>query len=456
MILPRDAQRATSFARPPARQDLAPGAPGSKRALVLEPFANSLTGGTSYEAEEVKALTQAGFSVDVLRNSAVTVSALEKLATYSFVYMETHSNTWAAGDAVVMTGETDSKPYVPLFVDGSVVQTTVEGQSQNQFFNAVTSTFFKLHVGKFPDSSMLFFNGCDLLPATAFWKVLQTKYVATMLAWNGFALDTAAEPAGEFVLARLWAGDTVADAIAAARDIGLADSKTPDGTVGHLGYLGDGTNTLAKALTGAAPGPTATPGPTTTATPAVASYLSVGLIGRVRPGSHQVVQVTASPGAEVRIRVMYPNGDHQSAAMTADGKGKTRYSYVQAASKITHDHLQAVVQVTAQTKRAVVIQQAHYRILFAPIDVSVEPRQQSAGGKVNIWVHTKPGNRPITVSLSSASGTDTELRGRSNGGGWAHLVYIVPVAPPGDKTVVSAELQDGTHTSSTRSAFVTT
>ena len=63
-----------------------------------------------------------GFSVDVLRNSQVTVATMESLSNYSVVYMETHSGTLGDGDAIVLTRQTSSAGITNLFKDGSVAQ----------------------------------------------------------------------------------------------------------------------------------------------------------------------------------------------------------------------------------------------------------------------------------------------------------------------------------------------
>lgn len=235
----------------------------SPRAILLEPFASSLPRYRTQEAQEINILTNAGFGVDVLRNRRVTVKALENLPSYSVVYMETHSNIWGAGDVVIMTGETNDQNYLPLLRDGSIVQTTVAGQKKKVYYNALTTAFFAKHLDNFPNNSILFFNGCSLLKAAPFWTALQQRNVATLISWDEFALDSIAGPAGEYVLAHLWTGQTVAASIAAAKAVGLGKSVRGK-KVAHLGFLGDGANTLLRALRGAAP---VTPTPTSTATP---------------------------------------------------------------------------------------------------------------------------------------------------------------------------------------------
>jgi hypothetical protein len=176
--------------------------------------------------------------------------------------METHSNIWGAGDVVIMTGETNDQNYLPLLRDGSIVQTTVAGQKKKVYYNALTTAFFAKHLDNFPTNSILFFNGCSLLKAAPFWTALQQRNVATLISWDEFALDSVAGAAGEYVLAHLWSGQSVAASIAAARAIGLGKSVRGK-TVAHLGFLGDGSDTLLRALHGST---SVTPSSTATAT----------------------------------------------------------------------------------------------------------------------------------------------------------------------------------------------
>lgn len=264
VILPRTVRRTTpsaGLALLRRNQILGPGTGGAK-ALVLEPFADELQMGPDAGKVEADALTRAGFAVDVLRNQDVTVGIMEQLANYSVVYMETHSAVLPGGDAVVVTGETDTTPYASLFKDHSLLQAYVAGDKTRTLYDAITSVFVTRHMGAFPNNSIVFLNGCAVLQAPALWNALQQQNVSTLISWDADVYSSDNEVAGDYVMTNLANGDTVATDTSSAVTKGLGTSVV-DGKTAHLGFLGDGGNTLALALSHA----TVTPTPTTTASP---------------------------------------------------------------------------------------------------------------------------------------------------------------------------------------------
>lgn len=263
-LLPRTPHRAvinlkSSSLRPMASlRDTSPG-----KAIVLEPFADELGLGSDAGQGEIAPLQSAGFSVDVLRNVQVTVATMENLSNYSVVYMETHSGTLGDGDAIVLTRQTSSAGISNLFKDGSVAQGLAYGDQA--LYIAIKSQFILQHMGKFPVSSIIFLNGCELLGATVMWNAFHQQGVATMISWDNKVVNTLDEQAADFMFPRLARGETVASNVEAARAANLG-SSTFENAVAHLGYLGDGNNTFSNALQGVAP-PTATPTITSTALP---------------------------------------------------------------------------------------------------------------------------------------------------------------------------------------------
>lgn len=269
VILPPGQGRVAAAAALRFRPNARSASDGSARALVLEPFADELGRGADAGRQEVSMLASAGFRVDVLRNGQVTVPVAERLADYSVVYMETHSGITADGDAVVATGETDTSPYAPLYGEHSLVQVFVAGDTEGALYNAFTGTFVSLHVGNFPQGSILFLNGCSILKAPALWAALRARHAASLLGWDDEANAAVTDAAAQVVLRAMASGASVRDGVAEARQAGLGTSPAQDG-IAHLGYLGDGDETLAQAREGtvqaATPTPTATSTPTPTAT----------------------------------------------------------------------------------------------------------------------------------------------------------------------------------------------
>jgi hypothetical protein len=263
-LLPRAIHRAaiklkSSLLRPLVSvRDTAPG-----KSIVLEPFADELGLGSDAGQGEITPLQSAGFSVDVLRNSQVTVATMESLSNYSVIYMETHSGTLGDGDAIVLTRQTSSAGISDLFKDGSVAQGLAYGDQA--LYIAIKSQFVLQHMGKFPVSSIIFLNGCELLGANVLWDAFHRQGIATMISWDNKVINTLDEQAADFMFPRLAKGETVASNVEAAKAANLGIS-TFESAEAHLGYLGDGNNTLANALQGVLP-PTATPTITSTALP---------------------------------------------------------------------------------------------------------------------------------------------------------------------------------------------
>ncbi len=239
-------------------RDTSPG-----KAIVLEPFADELGLGPDAGQGEITSLQAAGFSVDVQRNAEVTVSTMESLSNYSVVYMETHSGTLGDGDAIVLTRQTSSAGINNLFKDGSVAQGLAYGDQA--LYIAIKSQFVLQHMGKFPASSIIFLNGCELLGANVMWDAFHQQGVATMISWDNKVINTLDEQAADFMFPRLANGETVASNVEAAKAANLGTS-TFGNAEAHLGYLGDGNNTFSNALKGVLP-PTATPTITSTALP---------------------------------------------------------------------------------------------------------------------------------------------------------------------------------------------
>jgi len=507
------------------------GAPaGAARALVMEPFASQLGLGPQAGDAEVGDLQSAGYSVDQLYDSQVTLKALTTLSQYNVAYMQTHAGVVTGGEGIVASGELEgTDPNVgPLIRNGTVILIGVSGSSQKYY--GITSSFITRYEGQFPAHSLVFLNGCNLLSSPRFWNALSAKGAGVLVSWDREATSTDNFIAGATFFKYMDnPGTTVTSAIAAVRAAGFGTSLV-EGAVANLGSTGDGTVTLGNAaaapektpqpgtptpglpvatgqptnsgptptalvlrtpipptatsvaqptatrtvtgtaqptatrtapgtaqptvtgtiqatatvivsgtaqptVTGTVPAtqqpmatgttipgpaqtPTATPRPTGTSTqPTVLLHLKQ----KVAPGSQQVVTLTSSANTVLHIRVDYPNGDHQSAKMTTNAAGKAVYRYKQGASKITHSNAIATITITIDKGAKA---SKSYTILFNHIDVSVEPRVQSPGRKVTIWVHSAP-HMAIVTSLSFPNHTYFQRKAKTGPKGWSYMTYVV-------------------------------
>lgn len=273
--VPLARQQAPAFSR-----DQVPAAQG--QALVLEPFATQLGLGPNAGDTEVQDLQTAGYQVNQLYDTAVSVASMVSLSHYNVVYMQTHAGVLAGGGlGVVTTGEpANGDPAVaPFLRNGSVIEVGISGSSKTYY--AITSTFIHNYEGPFPAHSILFFNGCDLLSSSEFWNVLAAKGAGVMVSWTAEATSTDNFIAGVELFKFLdTPGTSVDSAISDVRGAGYGTSLV-NGHTATLGDLGDGTITLQSAANTAVstpvPGATATlptvaPQPTgsgPTATPVV-------------------------------------------------------------------------------------------------------------------------------------------------------------------------------------------
>lgn len=276
---------------------------GAARALVLEPFAGELSLGSTAGGAEMDALQRAGYAVYVRRDGGVTVPVLETLGNYSAVYMETHSGTLPGGDAIIATGETDFAPYASMAPtrfggDGSLMPALVAGDPTHRLYVAVTSTFIRLHVGRFPPDSIVFLNGCSLLQAPLFWQTLQSRGVASLISWNEQTDANVADPAGAVVVQDLMAGDTVEGSMQAASNAGL--DVTNSSPPAHLGFDGDGGARLSIFIT---PTPTLVSATPVAAPPARVHVRLPSLRFGAESGGHGYALVGARVGMRVAVVV---------------------------------------------------------------------------------------------------------------------------------------------------------
>jgi len=500
------------------------GAPaGAARALVMEPFASQLGLGPQAGDAEVGDLQSAGYSVDQLYDTQVTLKALTTLSQYNVAYMQTHAGVVTGGEGIVASGvkEGTDPNVAPLIRNGTVILIGVSGTTQKYY--GITSSFVTQYEGQFPAHSLVFLNGCNLLSAPRFWNALAGKGAGVLVSWDREATSTSNFIAGaQFFKYMDNAGTTVDSAIGAVHAAGFGTSLV-DGTVANFGSTGDGTITLGNAAAAPektpqpgtpTPGlpsatgqptnsgptptalvlrtsipPTATPIPQPTATrtvsgppqptvtgtvPATAQATATGAVQaatstvsgtaqptvtgtvpatvpptatgtlppgpqqtptahptppavslhlkqKVAPGSQQIVKLKSSAHTVLHIRVAYPNGDHQSAKVTTNAAGKAVYRYKQGASKITHSNAIATITITIDKGAKA---SKSYIILFNHIDVSVEPRVQSPGRKVTIWVHSAP-HMAIVTSLSFPNHSYFQRKAKTGPKGWSHMAYLV-------------------------------
>ncbi|MGH2411288.1 MAG: hypothetical protein ACRDGS_13100, partial [Chloroflexota bacterium] len=241
------------------------------KAAVLMPFASELNEGANAGQAEVDALQKAGFQVDVFRNQDVTIDLMTTLGSYSAVYMESHSGLLANGDAILVTGSTDGSKYKkylpPAYAPGgdNTVQPAIVDGATGEYL-AIVAGFIQQHMNSFPDSSLLYFDGCDLLSATKFWGALQAKNADTMVSWDNHIFSSSSELAAQYMFSQLASGETVSQSLDATGKAGMASGYGDQG-IAHLGYLGDGADTLALSLSHATPIATPTETPTATSTP---------------------------------------------------------------------------------------------------------------------------------------------------------------------------------------------
>jgi len=488
----------------PAQQSAAPSA------LVAEPFATELGLGGNAGDVEVHDLQVAGFRVDQLYNTQVTVASMLSLANYNVVYMHTHSGVLPNGHGVVATGElANGDPAVsPYLADGTVVVVGVAGSTD--MYYAITSGFIAAHAGQFRHDSLLFINGCSLLSTPDFGQALLARGAGVLVSWDqlGTSQDDFLSAAAFFNV--MSQGKTVSDAIASLRAAGYGISHY-QGATATLGLQGDGAITLTAAAQGplptapsATPTSTATPTPTPTAitvpptasattvptptatptstpsvklpppppsnpptpTPATATPTSTAL-PTATATPHTVLQGTLKPvvapesmqhvlahyaaNTPLHFRVVFPNGDVRQTQKSTDASGSAIFVFKQHASKISRESSRATVQISTLDGAGVPVT-LRYRIAWGPIDLAVEPRVQRPGHTVVIWVHSRA-STAIAVTIQVHGQKTAHLDAITARDGWAELVRKIGIhARPRATVYVRADVRlnhKDRHTSAT-------
>jgi hypothetical protein len=145
---------------------------------------------------------------------------------------------------------------------------------------------------------------------------------------------------------------------------------------------------------------------------------------QVAGGKRQTITVHSAPNTAVTLLVQYPNGDHHTGHVTTDASGNAVHNYTQPASKILHNRLYAKVTATVGTGSSATTKTGQYKIGFAPVDASAEPRTQKPGGKEQIYVHAKAHTR-VRARLAFPKGTSRTFNQTTGPKGWAHWTYTV-------------------------------
>lgn len=359
-ILPADHLRSL----PARRVRLAPLAPrgqslpsaplgAGRRALLLFPFAADLD--VEAHANAVQAeLRAAGFSVDRLDGSAVTVGTMASMTHYDLVYDVTHSSSNQYGEAIIATGEVANPDnvvpaYVPLINEQSLIITGVAGTTTQYY--GVRTRFIRDHLdGRFPLHALLFFNGCNLTGSSYLWRFLSEHGASTEVAWDNDVLTLDYAPTGDAFFKLMLAGNTVGETLDAMHAANEGYSYWA-GVRATLKYLGDSTLTLdGRSSATPTPLPTATPTPVPTATPLptatpiptpvptatplptvtpIPTPLVVHLAHKVQAGRTQTITVSTGPDETVRMVLGLPGGKKKRATRITGPRGQTHWRYRQ-------------------------------------------------------------------------------------------------------------------------------
>ncbi len=232
-------------ARPRLRPHQTPGG----RAIILEPVATELGLGPNAGDIEVSDLKAAGYTVDQLYDTQVTVSAMLTLPRYNVVYMHTHSGVDPNGDGLLATGQyaQPDATVQPYLNDGTVEITGVAGTGQTYY--GISTRFVTIHMGIFPAGSFLFINGCAL-STTNFEPALLQHGAGAVISWNNEVTAQVGyiSSAGVFYYMSS-KGDSIATAVQQVTADGNGTS-TYNNQPATLGFQGDGSITLQSAAAG--------------------------------------------------------------------------------------------------------------------------------------------------------------------------------------------------------------
>jgi len=172
--------------------------------------------------------------------------------------------------------------------------------------------------------------------------------------------------------------------------------------------------------------PTATPSPTPTPVPAALSVSHK----TAKPGTTQKITVTTQAGAGVGLVISYPNGNQKKFNGTASSSGTYTAKFRQPGSRITRKSRTAKIAAKVGLNGATGGTSGKYSISFAHVDVSAQPRVQSRGKLVNIWLHAAPHSSGVRLMLTFSDHTRQTLYGKVGKHGWWNKKYSVPKHAP--------------------------
>ncbi|GAC1632198.1 MAG: hypothetical protein NVS4B2_16820 [Chloroflexota bacterium] len=445
-------------------------APGTARALIMEPFATQLGLGPNAADPERNALQNAGFAVDELFDQQVTLASMAAIHSYNLVYIETHSGVNTGGEGVVATGQLardNDAGAASLLKSGAAILVHVSGSQQ--VYYGITSTYIRYYEDNFPGRSIVFLNGCETLNAPLFWQALQAKGVGVLVSWDKEATSMDNYLAGGAFFVEMSRGLSVKDAIAGEKSAGYGTS-TVNGTPANLGFVGDGALTLKDAAN--PPTPTLTPTPATLPTSAptpsrtslpvptttnigVGPPLTVSVLPYVQAGAKQIIHIASSPNSVIHVRITFPTGDTRSTTLGTDSSGVARFVFPQHSGRVVFNDDVAMVTVEAVRGSGATHAVARYRIGFAKFDLTVVPRTQAVDRVITIEAHAKPRSL-VTAVMHFPSGIKQRLRGKTGAHGWVRLVYRVGhyLKRPDNHTVlVTARVRIGGKLYRAKSAF---
>ena len=429
------------------------------RAAAFEPFATELGFSPQGFDPAVSYLKLAGFQVDAVYDSQVTLATMATLGQYNVVYVLSHSGVEDDGTGLLATAqETACKPYTSP--DGTVQAVGVWGSST--CYLAITPKFIEKLPDHFPPDSIVFLNGCTLLISHPFWVALANRGAGVMLSWNGDAINQDDAITAQDVFGELQSGLSVASAIDAVRALGAGRSVF-QGKIATLGFAGDGGITLKRAAAAVPPAvpptliptdtpvPTKTPTPTSTPTPGPATPTatatpepsatptadpppSLSIPTSAVPGQRVEITVKgAAPGSSAQLLVVYPSSSTVQQTQRADSGGTLRFAYFQQAAQITRGSRTA--HVTVQGSGGAFRLAGEYAIGFGPVDVYIQQRHPAPGSMMTIWTHS---TRRTIVHLRLRSEGRMLRTTLTQGGRWSKLPYRLPPQVRSGQTVLAA------------------
>ncbi|MEY8847664.1 lipocalin family protein [Psychroserpens sp. XS_ASV72] len=185
----------------------------NRKVFIYDPFDSAFLTEEGSAIQSIFASSDLGFDVTLLRNQECTISSLNNLTDYGFIYISSHGENgdifWTRESVILPNGDNmDELSDILQLVDNNqiVMETLVEYKvfvtpevtELKGTFWGVNSNFIQNLNGNFPNNSVVFNSSCESAKTSSLAEAFNNKNAGTYIGfdkkvWEDFAKQTGVE-----------------------------------------------------------------------------------------------------------------------------------------------------------------------------------------------------------------------------------------------------------------------